>query len=242
MRKTESHAGTTIDSAISNAIAEAAQFNETVQFDFNGVAVEVAGDSNPDLIRRDWERGMLRPSNTFAVKPYPDVTVSDSELQVDARLIQEREQRSQQRQREYDEKQKAKTAKIEFLLSNANPLALRDETMWQSWVDANSDGYGAAIMRYAEKWGRLMQVGMSTAANMAPTDWIAANADECSHVADDEGLTGFMYGAAVSMLSQAWVYGEELRRWHNLKTQIKDEGERANESGGVLNPAMMTVG
>jgi hypothetical protein len=35
---------------------------------------------------------------------------------------------------------------------------------------------------------------------------------------------------------------EELRRWHNLRTQIGDEGEKANEDGGVLNPALLRVG
>jgi len=34
-----------------------------------------------------------------------------------------------------------------------------------------------------------------------------------------------MYGAAVAILSKVWKHGEELRRWHNLKTQIGDEGE-----------------
>ena len=59
---------------------------------------------------------------------------------------------------------------------------------------------------------------------------------------DTDGITGFMYGAAVSILAKAWVYGEELRRWHNLDTQIQHEGEKANESGGVLNPALLSSG
>ena len=50
-----------------------------------------------------------------------------------------------------------------------------------------------------------------------------------------------MYGCAVSMLAYYWKYGEQLRCWHNLKTQIENEGERANKSGGVLNPALYTV-
>ena len=50
-----------------------------------------------------------------------------------------------------------------------------------------------------------------------------------------------MYGAAVSTLVAVWEHGEALRRWHNLKTQIGNEGERANASGGVLNPALLTV-
>jgi deoxyribonuclease V len=49
-------------------------------------------------------------------------------------------------------------------------------------------------------------------------------------------------GCAMSILSQVWVHGEQLRRWHNLKTQIRNEGEKANESGGVLNPALLSLG
>ena len=66
-------------------------------------------------------------------------------------------------------------------------------------------------------------------------------AESASYEADIDGITGFMYGAAVSILSQCWKHGEELRRWHNLSTQIKDEGEKANDSGGVLNPAVLSI-
>ena len=52
---------------------------------------------------------------------------------------------------------------------------------------------------------------------------LAAIASECSYLADS-GITGFMYGAAVSTLARVWIHGEALRLWHNLKTQIGDEG------------------
>lgn len=67
-------------------------------------------------------------------------------------------------------------------------------------------------------------------------------ADRSSHTADYDGITGFMYGAAVSVLSGVWKHGEGLRRWHNLKTQIGNEGEKANAKGTVLNPAILDVG
>jgi len=51
-----------------------------------------------------------------------------------------------------------------------------------------------------------------------------------------------MYGCAVVILSKCWEHGEALRRWHNKDTQIGDEGDRANESGGVLNPALLSIG
>jgi hypothetical protein len=59
---------------------------------------------------------------------------------------------------------------------------------------------------------------------------------------DNDGITGFMYGCAVSILSKVWIHGEQLRRWHNLKTQLRDEGEKANQTGGVLNPALLCIG
>ena len=67
-------------------------------------------------------------------------------------------------------------------------------------------------------------------------------AKETSHEANTEGITGFMYGCAVSMLSELWEHSEALRQWHKLDTQIGDEGEKANESGGTLNPAVMQIG
>jgi hypothetical protein len=49
-------------------------------------------------------------------------------------------------------------------------------------------------------------------------------------------------GCAVSILSHFWKHGEELRRWHKIDTQIGDVGDKANESGGVLNPALLNIG
>lgn len=66
-------------------------------------------------------------------------------------------------------------------------------------------------------------------------------AESTSRLADYDGIIGFMYGCAVSTLSKVWKYGEELRKWHNLKTQVGTEGESANKSGGVLNPAILTI-
>jgi hypothetical protein len=244
MHKLETNTGSRIESAIHAAITEAASTNDEVEFDFNGVTVQVARDSDSALILRDWWRGMLRPSNTFTVTPHPPAELSAEQLSEDARLTAEREERTRIANEEYAKREAAKTAALNEALASAPPLALKDKARWQEYVDANKDGgYGEACVRYAEKWARLMQARISGITESAHvTRWLVDNADECSHVADDEGITGFMYGAAVAMLSQCWIHGEELRRWHNLKTQIGSEGEKANENGGVLSPAVMTIG
>lgn len=111
-----------------------------------------------------------------------------------------------------------------------------DEPSWLSWVESNREGYGACIMRYAARWANRMEAAIKGGAKVSDC------ASKCSHEADTEGITGFMYGAAVAMLAKCWVYGEQLRQWHNIDTQIGTEGEKANASGGVLNPAVLTIG
>jgi hypothetical protein len=116
-------------------------------------------------------------------------------------------------------------------------MSLKDEPGWRKSVEVNADsGYGAAVTRYAEKWARFMEAKMVTGSTVADC------ADACSHLADDEGITGFMYDCAVSILAQVWTHGEALRRWHNKNTQIGIEDDKANETGGVLNPALFSIG
>ena len=114
-------------------------------------------------------------------------------------------------------------------------FTISNDENWKKWVESNDDPYGMACVTFAARWANLMEKRMADGAKLQDI------AKETSHEADTEGITGFMYGAAVSMLSSSWIHGEELRRWHNLDTQIRNEGEKANESGGVLNPALLTI-
>lgn len=114
-------------------------------------------------------------------------------------------------------------------------MELKNASAWQGYVKANDDPYGAECVRYAGAWADHME------AHMAKGEALEAIADQTSHDADTDGITGFMFGAAVSMLAKCWIHGEELRRWHNLRSQIGTEGERANESGGTLNPALLDI-
>jgi hypothetical protein len=107
---------------------------------------------------------------------------------------------------------------------------------WDLTVANNSDPYGKPGVDFARQWAELMEQKISQGANVADI------AKQCSHDADTEGITGFMYGCAVSILSQVWLHGEDLRRWHNIDAQIGTEGEEANKSGGTLNPAILNIG
>lgn len=101
----------------------------------------------------------------------------------------------------------------------------------------SSDGYSAAAVNFAIAWAVAMQQAIRKGKKIADV------AEELSHEVDYEGITGFMYGWAVSFLAKFWKHGEELRRWHNLDTQLGDEGEQANKKkDAVLNPALLSIG
>lgn len=42
-------------------------------------------------------------------------------------------------------------------------------------------------------------------------------ANETSHEADIEGITGFMHSISVKILCLCWEHGEELKEWYDNK-------------------------
>ena len=111
-----------------------------------------------------------------------------------------------------------------------------NKAMWDEGFAKNDDPYGRAVYVYAERWADLMEAEMAKGATLEDC------VKQMSRAADEGvGITGFMYGCAVSILAGAWKHGEALRRWHNLDTQIGTEGEKANKEGGTLNPALLNI-
>lgn len=106
-------------------------------------------------------------------------------------------------------------------------MKIKDTTGWETGLANNRDPYGAAAYRYAETWANLMEEKIENGEKLSDI------AESTSHEADVEGITGFMYGCAVSVLSNAWEYGDELRKWHNKEYDY--------EGDGVVNPAILTV-
>ena len=114
-------------------------------------------------------------------------------------------------------------------------MEITNKNVYDKWVENNQDPYGNAIIRYAVAWADMMESKIDNGEELERI------AKQTSHDADAEGITGFMYGAAVSVLASCWKYGDQLRRWHNKNVQLGTEGDEANESGGVLNPALLSI-
>ena len=106
-------------------------------------------------------------------------------------------------------------------------MKLKNKEGWEKFVAINNDPYGSGVVRYAERWANMMEQEMESGKSLIDI------ADATSNKADTEGITGYMYGCAVSILSQVWERGEELRKWHNK--------EYGYEGNGTVNPAIITI-
>ena len=106
-------------------------------------------------------------------------------------------------------------------------MQIKDIEKYEGWKNKNTDPYGACTFRYAETWANLMEIKIKEGFIIKDI------ADQTSHDADTEGVTGFMYGTAVSILTKYWEHGEELRKWHNKEYDYK--------GNGVVNPAIITI-
>lgn len=106
------------------------------------------------------------------------------------------------------------------------------EEKYREGYNNNLDPYGHAVYTFAERWAESMDKLIETTGE--PEKTITENAEALSHAADIEGITGFMYGCAVSILAECWEYGEILRKWHNHEYHY--------DGDGVVNPAILTIG
>lgn len=112
------------------------------------------------------------------------------------------------------------------------PITNQDE--WDKWVEANKDPYGKACVDVARRVMEILDEGKDL-----DTNKIINQADRD---VDAGGITGFMAGCVASMVSQCHSRGEEFRKAWNIATQLCNEGEKANEGKGVLNPALLNIG
>lgn len=116
-------------------------------------------------------------------------------------------------------------------------MQVKDAAQWAERKKINADPYGTAILTYAERWADLMEAVIAEAGPEAVLgEVIVACADRTSHEADTEGITGYMYGAAVAELCAdwGWVHGDILKKWHNGEWGQPD-------AEGVVNPAIVTI-
>lgn len=196
----------------------------SVEFDFNGIKCVVDRGTKLNLLWRDYgnaHRMDWKKVGAVCLLEYP------KEIQDELnRRNKLREQKEKNRQIGYQEKCDREKEALSEKTKGIN-IDLSDSILWEKGKSKNTDPYGGCVYVYAENWAKLMQ------AEMAQGKTLIQCAEKTSHELGYLGITGFMYGAAVSVLSSCWKHGEELRKWHNK--------EYDHEGKGVVNPAILIV-
>lgn len=197
---------------IKEAVALATQCNQTLICELNGVTLAIAPNSTFEAEFAFWKKAGEVNSAVYAYKR------------------QEYEKTDEFKAAQAEEARKAAELAKEIEAARKFPFEIAEgkEKEYADYVKLNSgDPYSHGVVVYGELWAQMMQK------EMAEGKALEECAAETSHKADTDGITGFMYGAAVSALAKFWKHGEALRVWHNK--QYNHEGD------GVVNPAIITV-
>lgn len=178
--------GDNIDDSCRDAVAMAIDENCHVEINFNGFPLLATPTTDPATL----------------AKSYMDDCNRRHEEYINSQEYKDLQEKTAREEAE-------RKVKVDLILTDSpKTMTLRDPEGWEKAKAANTDPYGGAIMTFAERWAMLMEIFINKGGKIPDI------ADECCSLADEEGITGFMYGAAVSTLAHVWIHGEELQTWH----------------------------
>jgi len=113
-------------------------------------------------------------------------------------------------------------------------MKLKNEKLWNDYVEKNQDAYGGTCVKVAKRVMELLEEDPTPLHNGYHPDIHTAHGLICK--ADDDiragGITGFMASAVAAMVSGCHERGEEFRKSHNGEEY---DGE------GVVNHAVLTI-
>ncbi len=207
--------------------------NTIAEFNFNDIKCLVNKDTNLEWLERDYQNAHLMEWKQVGFESY-----AQYESEVLAELERREKVREEKHQVEsvaYRAKEDTERKQFEEKVKGIE-MEIVDKEGYDKWKDnQKGEGYGLACFSYAEGWAKLMQKEFADR-NIENPDVASmiAHAENCSKGMDFMGITGFMYGAAVSILANHWKHGEALRKWHNKKWGVEN-------SEGVVNPAIFTI-
>lgn len=217
-------AGDTWNNVAEEALSKSKGSGRLVVFEFNQVDCYINPKTELELLWRDYSNAHLmewKEVGPNCLSQYDNETQKELE-----RRVKERAQRQAESQKKYEDKCKRERATFKEKTGGVDIDLIKPDE-WKKCKESNSDPYGACAVEYAESWAKLMQVEISKGNQLKDI------AESTSHELGYLGITGFMYGCAVGILSQVWKHGEELRKWHN--------GEYNHDGDGIVNPAILKV-
>lgn len=201
---------------IKNMIALANQSNEEVEIIFKGVPITVRRGDTLKTVERFFSTELIRRRERL--QNSPDYGEKEREMDrcrdrmADAALRLERIRKS-------------KLKRSLSLASKKMNFLNNDNEQWRKIVAMKSDGCGGRLIRFVERWARLMEGWLKVHGGT-----IEGCANITFHLANTENLPESKHGEAVLMLSKArWIYGPELDH-HLNKPPIKNEGKKKKEN------------
>lgn len=114
---------------------------------------------------------------------------------------------------------------------------------------AEKDAYSVRALEYGIQWADLMEGEISklqgpptVPAQAILCHFFHKRADALSKIADVDGITGFMFGIAASLIADCWVYGKDFVAWHNTQNACSEESAKEyTEAGQAVNPALIEI-
>ncbi|MDD3304396.1 MAG: hypothetical protein PHP54_05725 [Clostridia bacterium] len=191
-----------------------------IQFEFNGVTLLVTKENaDKDKIYAEWDAGRKANAEKYRLE-------REAYMKTPAYRAERAKQLKIQTRREQVETEV-------LIIDEQTRIEFKDDEAkanWEKWVELYSKYYYSyGVVKYACRWAKYMQHLMKK-----HNKSIFQIADKASCLSDTEGITGFMHVCAVSMLSECWKYGDDLRKWHNKECGDED-------AKGVINPAVLTI-
>ena len=92
-------------------------------------------------------------------------------------------------------------------------MKIKNKEGYDDWYNNQSDGYGRRCFTYAEEWANMMEAELTTLDK--------ERVNKLSDIADTDAISGFMFGAAKSILVNHWQYGDYLKYIDENDTNVK---------------------
>lgn len=201
-----------------------------VCFKFNEILCFVDDSTVLYWLYRDYENANIMGWSTIGPKCEMQYS-PDLEIELYTRKLES----AKNRKRAIELMQQSDAEAMAIVNDKINGVTLlvhpEKQAEYKEYVEANShDPYSHAVVEYGEAWAKLMQVEISLGKTK-----IADIAEPCQKPLGYLGITGFQYGCAVQALAHFWVFGEELRQWHNQQYGAP------SDAPGIVNPAILNI-
>ena len=177
-----------IDDTAVNMIKCCQFFDNDVVATFNGVTFRITPKiKDPEEVKKIWHEAMRAQEEAYKKTP---------------EYLKEQEERKKQ-----EEKNAIIQAEIDQKIAHEKLDTTGHTNAWNKLVKMNRDAYGKGVIKYAERWGKLMQVEMRLAGQTELTKEIV---NKTRFIADNIGMSAASASFADGALIKNWVHGAKL--------------------------------